>query len=89
MVNTEKAASLFANLEISRQEIPYSFAVQENPSIVHCSSTKSNVLQSFWKHFNKKEFQEIERIIESSIPLKLRWNLLKMRIKQALRKTFS
>ena len=89
MVNTEKAASLFANLEISRQEIPYSFAVQENPSIVHCSSTKSNVLQSFWKHFNKKEFQEIERIIEASIPLKLRWNLLKMRIKQALRKTFS
>jgi hypothetical protein len=89
MVNTEKAASLFANLEISRQEIPYSFAVQENPSIVHCSSTKSNVLQSFWKHFNKKEFQEIERVIEASIPLKLRWNLLKMRIKQALRKTFS
>lgn len=85
VVNTPKAAQLLDEIPMEKIEVDYDFAVKHNPSLERCATPNPKYIKKFWDHFQHKGFHNMECVVEASIPLKLRWNLLKVSIKQALK----
>ena len=83
LVYTERGAAIYNQAGCRSLPTDYAFALRCNRAIEVCAVETKHVSR-FWNDFHRNGWKHVARIIEQSVPLKLRFDLWKMRMKQRL-----
>ncbi len=83
LVYTERGAAIYNQVGSRSLPTDYDFALRCNRAIEVCAVETKHVAR-FWNDFRRNGWKHVARIIEQSVPLKLRFDLWKMRMKQRL-----
>lgn len=83
LVYTERGAAIYNQAGCRSLPTDYAFALRCNRAIEVCA-VETKYVSRFWKDFRRNGWKHVVRIIEQSVPLKLRFDLWKMRMKQRL-----
>lgn len=83
LVYTERGAAIYNQAGCRSLPTDYAFALRCNRAIEVCAVETKHVAR-FWNDFRRNGWKHVARIIEQSVPLKLRFDLWKMRMKQRL-----
>ena len=83
LVYTERGAAIYNQVGSRSLPTDYDFALRCNRAIEVCAVETKHVAR-FWNDFRRNGWKHVARIVEQSVPLKLRFDLWKMRMKQRL-----
>jgi hypothetical protein len=83
LVYTARGVEAFRRVKSNCLPTDYDFARSCNRAVEVCAA-ETKYVGKFWKEFQRKGWKNISSLIERSVPLKLRFDLWKMRMKQRL-----
>jgi hypothetical protein len=83
LVYTERGATIFNQINSRSLSTDYAFARRCNRAIEVCAVETKHVAR-FWNDFLRNDWKHVPTLIRQSVPLKLRIDLFKMRVKRWL-----
>lgn len=83
LVYTERGATIFNQINSRSLSTDYAFALRCNRAIEVCAVETKHVAR-FWNDFLRNGWKRVPTLIRQSVPLKLRIDLFKMRVKRWL-----